>query len=93
MSATAYQVVPPEPFDFSHPTEWTRWIRRFERFRAASGLEEKGEETQVNTLIYTMGKKADDVFHSFDLTVEEKKKYETVKNKFDSHFVKRKRYL
>ena len=43
----------------------------------------------MNTLIYTMGEKADDVFHSFDLTDEDKKKYEIVKNKFESHFIKR----
>ena len=54
MASATYQVVPPQPFDFSSPNEWIRWIRRFERFRAASGLEEKGEETQVNTLIYIM---------------------------------------
>ena len=71
MSAATYQVVPPEAFNFSHPTEWTKWIRRFERFRAASGLEEKGEEVQVNTLIYTMGEKADDIFQSFGLTDEQ----------------------
>ena len=89
MSAATYQVVPPEAFNFSRPTEWTKWIRRFERFRAASGLEEKGEEVQVNTLIYTMGEKADDIFQSFGLTDKQKKKYDTVKKKFDSHFVKR----
>jgi hypothetical protein len=63
VSAATYQVVPPEPFDFSRPTKWTRWIRRFECFRTAAGLEDKGEEAQVNTLIYTMGEKADDNFN------------------------------
>ena len=53
----------------------------------------RGEETQVNTLIYTMGENADDIFHSFDLSDEDKKKYKTVKNKFDSHFVKRKNII
>ena len=88
MSVATYQVVPPEAFNFSHSTEWTKWIRRFERFRAASELEEKGEEVQVNTLIYTLGEKADDIFQSFGLTDEQKKKYKTVKKKFDFHFVK-----
>ena len=32
-------------------------------------------------------------FHSFDLSDEDKKKYETVKNEFDSHFVKRKNII
>ncbi|XP_025755625.1 uncharacterized protein LOC112842686 [Oreochromis niloticus] len=34
-SAT-FSIQPPEPFDFSKPHEWTRWVRRFERFRQAS---------------------------------------------------------
>ena len=47
--AATYQVVPPEAFNFNRPEEWTKWIRRFERFRKASGLETKDEEAQVNT--------------------------------------------
>ena len=62
---------------------------RFERFRQASGLTEKSEEAQVNTLMYCMGDRADDILRSFKLSEEDSKKYEVVKNKFDSHFVKR----
>ena len=32
-------------------------------------------------------------FHSFDLSDEDKKKYKSVKNKFDSHFLKRKNII
>ena len=46
-----YQVTPPEPFTFTRPEEWQKWIRRFELFRKASGLELKQQEAQVNTLI------------------------------------------
>ena len=55
------------------------------------GLEEKGEEAQVNTLIYSMDDEADayDILRSFFLSVEEQKSYATVKAKFDSHFTKR----
>ncbi len=84
-----YQVVPPEQFTFSRPQEWPKWIRRFERFRSASGLKEKGEEVQVNTLIYSMGDEADDILRSFALSEDEMKVYDTVKGKFESHFVKR----
>jgi len=28
------------------PEEWPKWLRRFERFRQASGLKEKSEEAQ-----------------------------------------------
>ena len=91
--AATYQVAPPESFNFSRPTEWTKWIRRFERFRTSAGLQKKSEEAQVNTLIYTMGAEADDIFQSFGLSEEDKKNYETVKSKFDSHFVKRRNVI
>ena len=35
-----YQVPPPEKFSFK-PEERTRWIRRFERFRKATGMNQK----------------------------------------------------
>ena len=85
----SYQIAPPERFNFSQPEEWPKWIRRFERFRQASGLNTKGQESQVNTLVYAMGDEADDILTSLGLTDEQKKEYETVKDKFEAHFVKR----
>lgn len=80
----------PEPPPGSAPAEeWVKWIRRFERFRIASGLASRDDEVQVNTLIYAMGDKADNILHSFTLSVEDRKNYATVKAKFDSHFVQR----
>ena len=63
-------------------------MRKFERFRIASGLCEKSEANQVNTLIYTMGKSADDILSSMGLSDEEKSNYDAVKGKFTAHFVK-----
>ena len=94
MAGTAtYQVSPPEQFNFSHPAEWPKWARRFERFRRASGLAEKDEEAQVNTLLYSMGDEADDILRSFRLSEEDAKSYDTVKSKFDGHFVKRRNVI
>ena len=81
--AATFQVAAPEPFNFGRPEEWAKWIRRFERFRTASGLAEKEDEMQVNTLIYTMGDRADDILRSLTLTVEDRKKYDKV----NEHFV------
>ena len=53
----------PKQFDFSSPDDRPKWIRRFERFREASGLSSKPDERQVNTLIYSMGDKADDILN------------------------------
>ena len=65
--STSYQFAPPESFKFSLPEEWSRWIRRFERFREATGLDEKPESTQVSTLMYVMGDEAEDIILSFNL--------------------------
>ena len=72
--AAMYHVTPPEPFTFSRPEEWIKWSRRFERFRQASGLKDKDDEAQVNTLIYSMGDEADDILRSFGLSGEDSKK-------------------
>jgi len=60
----SYQIPAIETFDFITPSEWPNWIRRFERFRHASGVSGKSEESQVNTLIYSMGDKAKQKFDS-----------------------------
>ena len=59
----------------------------------ASGLVEKAEEAQVNTLIYTMGDAADDILRSFRLSEADSKKYDTVTSKFDSYFIKRRNVI
>ena len=83
-----YQITAPENFNFNRPEDWPRWVRKFERFRQASGLSEKEEASQVNALIYTMGDAADDILSSLGLSEEDKEKYNVVKDKFQAHFVK-----
>ena len=85
----SYQIAPPEKLDFSQPEQWPKWSRRFERFRQASGLTAKDQESQVNTLVYAMGDEADDILCSMGLHEEDKKNYDTVKTKFEAHFIKR----
>ena len=89
----SYQIPAIEAFDFSTPTEWPHWIRRFERFRNASGIAEKSEESQIDTLIYSMGDKADDILQSFNLSEEASKSYKTVKERFDTHFVQKRNII
>ena len=83
-----YQITAPENFNFKRPEDWPRWVRKFERFRQASGLSEKEEASQVNALIYTMGDAVDDILSSLGLSEEDKEKYKVVKDKFQAHFVK-----
>ena len=89
----SYQIPAIEQFDFRNPDGWPKWIRRFERFRQASGIATQSPESQVNTLVYSMGSKADDIFQSFGLSTENAKKYDVVKKKFDDHFVKRRNVI
>ena len=87
--AASYHISTPERFNFTQPEEWPKWIRRFERFREASGLSAKSEKSQVNTLIYTMGDEADDILSSFGLEEDQKTKYNSVKEAFQNHFIKK----
>ena len=87
------RVNPPEPFDFPTPEEWPKWLRRFQRYRVASGLASGDEETQVSTLIYCMGDKADDILRSFRLSAADEKKYKVFQDKFNEHFVTRRNVI
>ncbi|KAL7870545.1 hypothetical protein SRHO_G00080420 [Serrasalmus rhombeus] len=88
-----FQIPPPPKFDFTRPEEWPKWIKRFDRFRIASGLELQAEENQVNTLIYTMGDEAEDIITALQLTVIEASQYNAVKNKLNAHFVVRRNVI
>lgn len=91
-SAT-FSIQPPESFDFSKPQEWSKWIRRFERFRLASNLNVSSEENQVNTLIYCMGDEADDVLRGLSLTAEQRTTYEGVRDGFQAFFIVKKNVI
>ena len=90
--AQSFQVAPPaspDSFVFTKPNEWPKWIRHFERFRLASGLGGKPDAMQVSTLVYAMGDETDDIMEGIGLSEEERDVYQTVKTKFDEHFVVR----
>ena len=42
--------------------EWPDWKQHFKRFRCAIKFNAKGEVLQINALIYTMDKKAEQIF-------------------------------
>ena len=79
-----YHAPPVEKF-ISQPDEWPKWLRRFERFRQASGIDSKTEESQVNALVSSMGDKANDILLSFRLSEEDQRKYETVTEQFTKY--------
>ena len=79
-----FTVAPPEKFSFK-PNGWPKWLQRWERFRIASELGKTLEDTQIATLIYSMGEDADEIFSTLPLTEEERRVYDTVKAKFDNY--------
>ncbi|UYV82471.1 hypothetical protein LAZ67_21002324 [Cordylochernes scorpioides] len=84
-----YNCVAPEPFNFSNPGDWPKWIRRFERFRQASGLINNPENEQVNMLVYCMGDNADDIF----VVIDQLENYGKVIECFESHFIPRRNII
>lgn len=83
---TNFQVKPPEEFDFKEPLLWESWIKRFTLFKNATGLASKPEKQKISMLLYCMGKEADDVLTSIGLCESERISYDTVVNKFETHF-------
>ncbi|UYV82775.1 K02A2.6-like [Cordylochernes scorpioides] len=88
-----YNCVAPEPFNFSNPGDWPKWIRRFERFRQASGLINNPENEQVNMLVYCMGDNADDILLSCKIASDQLENYDKVIECFESHFIPRRNII
>eukprot|EP00117_Sycon_ciliatum_P048077 scpid59649/ scgid0554/ Retrovirus-related Pol polyprotein from transposon 17.6; Protease; Reverse transcriptase; Endonuclease len=87
------QVSPPSSFNFQAADQWDRWLRRFNRYRQASGLHTQPESVQVNSLLYTMGEQADDLLDSFHLPEDDVSKFTTVTERFTAHFGKKRNYV
>ena len=78
---------PPEKFNFYQPAGWPEWRERLLQFQIASKLNNEDGEIQVSSLIYSMGSDAERVFSQFNLSEEEGKNFDTVLEKFNTHFV------
>ena len=85
----SYQLSAPEKFNFRNPGSWQTWLQRFERSRSASKLSQDSDDRQIDSLIYAMGKQADDILKSLSLNDEQSKSYEAVKKALTEHFVVR----
>ena len=80
------QLKHPEQFDFKRPERWNRWKCHFKLYHVASGLAECSEERDVCTLLYCLGKDAENVLSSINITAEERKQYDVVVQTFDAFF-------
>ncbi|UYV76722.1 K02A2.6-like, partial [Cordylochernes scorpioides] len=73
--------------------DWPKWIRRFERFRQASGLINNPENEQVNMFVYCMGDNADDILLSCKIASDQLENYNKVIECFESHFIPRRNII
>jgi hypothetical protein len=82
-----YIYVPPpfERFFENRETDWTSWIRKFERYRVTSLLNHEPQATQISSLLLAMGDDAEYVFDSFGLTDAS---YDEVVCHFNNYFNK-----
>ena len=87
------QLKPPGNFDFKQPDTWLKWKKRFEQFRVASDLASADETRQVSTLLYCLGEDAEEILNSTDISATDKKKYNSVVQKFDEFFHVRKNVI
>lgn len=79
---------PPESFDFSRPEQWPEWRQRFQRYRVATKLNLEDGEVQVCTLLYSLGKEAEQVYKTFAFDEGEgEDDYEIVLEKLNNYFV------
>ena len=84
----------PERFDFRNGAkEWPQWISHFKSYRIATRLDNKAQRVQVRTLLFHMGKRAEELFRSFNLDDDEQDSYDIVRDRFDNHFVRRRNVI
>ena len=84
------QPQPPGCFNFKQLDKWLKWNKRFEQFRVAFGLSTEDDAHQMCMLLYCLGKEAEDVLKSMNITEDERKVYATILGKFDVFFQVRK---
>ena len=83
----------PAAFPFDTPDNWPKWKHCFQQCHLASGLLRESEQCQVNTLLYCLGKEAEDILASTNIGEEDRKKYDSILAKFDSFFSVRKNVI
>ncbi|XP_034243498.1 uncharacterized protein LOC117646566 [Thrips palmi] len=79
----------PAPFSFK-AEDWVRWRNRWQRYASGSGLMDQPEKKVVDTFIYAMGDRAEDLMLSFKMAEGEERRYKPVLEQFNQHFGVRK---
>lgn len=77
----------PGKFDVTKVFEWPRWLKQFERYRIASGLEKQSQEFQVNHFMCAASDDVEDILNALPLVDAQKKSYDAVTAVFTAHCV------
>ena len=67
---------------------WPKWLKRFERYRSASGLSRQPEQDQINTLMYSMGNSGDDILATLAID-DQQATYNQIIVELNKYFQKR----
>ncbi|KAE8737488.1 hypothetical protein FOCC_FOCC017048 [Frankliniella occidentalis] len=78
-------LAPPAEFSF-RSEDWQKWVKRWKRYAVGSGLAYQDDESKLNTLLYCMGPKADDILLSLPLEDGDDEDYDRVLEEFNNHF-------
>ena len=69
---------------------WPKWLQHFERYRIASGLQDKSNQEQVGTFLYAMGDCADDIVKTVS---EATASFDEVKTALNGYFAARRNFI
>ena len=69
---------------------WPKWLRHFERYRIASGLQNKSNQEQVGTFLYAMGDCADDIVKTVSGATAS---FDEVKTALNGYFAARRNFI
>ena len=83
----------PAKFNFRNPDKRLKWRMRFEQFHVVSSMASKSEERQISTLLYCLGKEAEDVLTSTNISNDDRKQSDQVLGKMDEFFKVRKNVI
>lgn len=91
-SASLTALKPPEPliFDGNVSENWKKWKKKFEIYIMATECSSKSDEIKVAILLHTIGEEAYEKFETFDLTSDNRKKYNVVIAAFEAYCVPKK---
>ncbi|KAE8748982.1 hypothetical protein FOCC_FOCC004149 [Frankliniella occidentalis] len=80
---SAPDVKPPEEFSFI-PSDWADWKSRWTQYHMLAQLDRQSDAYQANSLLYIMGKRANQVVETLDLSAADRGKYAEVLAAFDN---------